>query len=162
MELETIVNIGAIAGGALAMGLGAIGSAIGEGFAAFKAVEATTRQPAARDEIIRTMLIGMAVAESPGIFALFIAILLVLTPIEASGIIQAAALLAAGLCMGAGALGPGTGEGFAAGKACEGIGRQPGNAGLITRTMLIGQAVSESTAIYALFVSILLIYVVKG
>jgi ATP synthase F0 subunit c len=144
------------------MGLGAIGSAVGEGFAAFKAVQATTRQPHAADSIMRTMLIGMAVAESPGIFALFIAILLALTPLPARSMLQAAGLLAAGLCMGVGALGPGTGEGFAAGMACEGVGRQPEKAAIITRTMLIGQAVSESTAIYSLFVAVLLIYVVKG
>lgn len=144
------------------MGMGAIGSAIGEGFAAMKAVQASTRQPKATDDIMRTMLIGMAVAESPGIFALFIAILLALTKITAVSIIQAAGLLAAGLCMGIGAIGPGTGEGFAAGMACEGVGRQPQNLQLIVRTMLIGEAVSESTAIYSLFISILLIYVVKG
>jgi len=144
------------------MGLGAIGSAIGEGFAALSAVQVTTRQPKASDDALATMLIGMAVAESPGIFALFIAILLALTEIEATGLVQAAALLGAGICMGMGAMGPGIGEGFAAGQACRGVGRQPGNKPMIIRTMLIGQAVSESTAIYSLFIAILLIYVVHG
>jgi F-type H+-transporting ATPase subunit c len=73
-------------------------------------------------------------------------------------IAKAAALLGAGICMGIGALGPGLGEGFTAGKACEGIARSPENAGLITRTMLIGQAVSESTGIYSLVVALLLIF----
>ncbi|HHI87682.1 MAG TPA: ATP synthase F0 subunit C [Candidatus Cloacimonetes bacterium] len=77
-----------------------------------------------------------------------------------SEIIRAAALLGAGLCMGMGALGPGLGEGFTAGKACEGIARSPENAGLITRTMLVGQAVSESTGIYSLVISLLLIFAV--
>jgi len=43
----------------------------------------------------------------------------------AQGIVKAAALLGAGMCMGMGALGPGVGEGFVAGKACEGIARSP-------------------------------------
>jgi F-type H+-transporting ATPase subunit c len=77
-----------------------------------------------------------------------------------SEIIRAAALLGAGLCMGMGALGPGLGEGFTAGKACEAIGRSPENAGLLTRTMLVGQAVSESTGIYSLVISLLLIFAV--
>ncbi|MDT8367270.1 MAG: ATP synthase F0 subunit C [bacterium] len=64
--------------------------------------------------------------------------------------------------MGFGAIGPGIGEGFAAGKACEAIGRNPDQAGLLTRTMLVGQAVSESTGIYALVIALLLIFVVKG
>jgi F-type H+-transporting ATPase subunit c len=73
-------------------------------------------------------------------------------------IVKAAALLGAGIAMGIGALGPGLGEGFTAGKACEGIARTPENASLITRTMLIGQAVSESTGIYSLVVALLLIF----
>jgi F-type H+-transporting ATPase subunit c len=62
--------------------------------------------------------------------------------------------------MGLGAIGPGVGEGFAAGKACEAMGRKPEEAGLLTRTMLVGQAVSESTGIYSLVIALLLLFVV--
>lgn len=82
--------------------------------------------------------------------------------ITGAELIRASALLGAGIAMGFGAIGPGIGEGFAAGKACEAIGRNPDEAGLLTRTMLVGQAVSESTGIYALVVALLLIFVVKG
>ena len=75
-------------------------------------------------------------------------------------VIKAGALIGAGICMGFGAIGPGIGEGFAAGKACEAIGRNPAEAGLLTRTMLIGQAVSESTGIYSLVVALLMLFVV--
>jgi len=75
----------------------------------------------------------------------------------AEAIARAAALLGAGICMGLGALGPGVGEGFVAGKACEGIAKSAENASLITRTMLVGQAVSESTGIYSLVIALLLI-----
>ncbi len=83
--------------------------------------------------------------------------------IEITGteIVRAAALMGAGISMGLGAIGPGVGEGFAAGKACEAIGRNPREAGLLTRTMLVGQAVSESTGIYSLVIALLLIFVVK-
>ncbi len=77
---------------------------------------------------------------------------------QEEAIVKAAALLGAGIAMGIGALGPGLGEGFTAGKACEGIARSPENSGMITRTMLIGQAVSESTGIYSLVVALLLIF----
>ncbi len=80
--------------------------------------------------------------------------------ISGKDIIDAAAFLGAGIAMGLGAIGPGIGEGFAAGKACEGISRNPNEAGLLTRTMLVGQAVSESTGIYALVIALLLIFVV--
>lgn len=74
--------------------------------------------------------------------------------------IKGLSFLAAGLAMGLGAIGPGVGEGFAAGKACEAIGRKPEEAGLLTRTMLVGQAVSESTGIYSLVIALLLLFVV--
>lgn len=73
-------------------------------------------------------------------------------------LIKAAALLGAGIAMGFGAIGPGIGEGFAAGKACEGIAKEPKNAALVTRTMLVGQAVSESTGIYSLVIALLLMF----
>ncbi len=80
--------------------------------------------------------------------------------IEGVDIVRAAAFVGAGIAMGLGAIGPGVGEGFVAGKACEAIGKNPQEAGLLTRTMLVGQAVSESTGIYSLVVALLLIFVV--
>ncbi|NQT94888.1 MAG: ATP synthase F0 subunit C [Candidatus Omnitrophica bacterium] len=82
-------------------------------------------------------------------------------PIDGKVIIRAAALLGAGICMGAGAIGPGIGEGIVGGSACEGIARQPELQGVLTRTMLIADAIAETTGIYALVVSLLLIFVVS-
>ncbi|MDI6785863.1 MAG: ATP synthase F0 subunit C [bacterium] len=79
--------------------------------------------------------------------------------ISGADIVRALALLGAGLCTGIGAIGPGVGEGMVAAKAAEGVARQPEAVGIITRTMLIGQAVAESTGIYSLVVSLLLIFV---
>ena len=70
--------------------------------------------------------------------------------------VKALALLAAGIAMGFGAVGPGIGEGFVAGKACEAIGKRPDEQALITKTMIIGQAISETTGIYALVVALIL------
>lgn len=80
--------------------------------------------------------------------------------IEGADIVKAAAFLGASISMGLGAIGPGMGEGYAAAKACEAIGKNPEQAGLLTRTMLVGQAVTESTGIYSLVVALLLIFVV--
>ena len=82
-------------------------------------------------------------------------------PIDGKVIIRAAALLGAGICMGAGAIGPGIGEGVVGGKACEGIARQPELQGVLTRTMLIADAIAETTGIYALVIALLLIFVVS-
>ncbi len=75
-------------------------------------------------------------------------------------VVMAAKFLGAGICMGIGAIGPGIGEGYAAGRACEGISRRPDEASLLTRTMRVGQAVLETTGIYSLVIAIILIFVV--
>jgi F-type H+-transporting ATPase subunit c len=54
----------------------AIGIGIGQGFAAGKAVEGVARQPEAKGDILQTMIVGQAVAETTGIFALIIAMVL--------------------------------------------------------------------------------------
>ncbi|MDD6237099.1 MAG: ATP synthase F0 subunit C [Clostridiales bacterium] len=73
-------------------------------------------------------------------------------------IILAASAIGAGLAMIAG-IGPGIGQGFAAGKAAEAVGRQPEAQGDIMKTMLVGCAVAESTGIYGLVVAIILLFV---
>ena len=76
----------------------------------------------------------------------------------AIGIILGCCALGAGVAMIAG-IGPGIGEGNAVAKACEAIGRQPESKGAVTSTMIMGCAIAETTGIYALVVSILLIFV---
>ncbi|WP_066506056.1 ATP synthase F0 subunit C [Abyssisolibacter fermentans] len=66
--------------------------------------------------------------------------------------------IGAGLAMIAG-IGPGIGQGYAAGKAAEGVGRQPEAQGDIIKTMILGQAVAETTGIYGLVIAIILLFV---
>ncbi|MEE8324120.1 MAG: F0F1 ATP synthase subunit C [Candidatus Humimicrobiaceae bacterium] len=72
---------------------------------------------------------------------------------------KAAAMLAAGIAMGIGAIGPGIGIGNLVGKALEGIARQPEAAGQIQTVMFIGIAFTEAIALYALVVAFMLIFV---
>ncbi len=72
-------------------------------------------------------------------------------------IVMAASAIGAGLAMIAG-IGPGIGQGFAAGKGAEAVGRQPEAKGDITTTMLLGCAVAESTGIYGLVVALILLF----
>jgi F-type H+-transporting ATPase subunit c len=81
--------------------------------------------------------------------------------IDSATLIRIAALLGAGLCMGLGAIGPGIGEGVVGGKACEAIARQPQLQGVLTRTMLLADAIAETTGIYSLIIALLLIFVVS-
>jgi F-type H+-transporting ATPase subunit c len=70
------------------------------------------------------------------------------------------ALLGAGICMGFGGIGPGIGNGLTAQGAVKWVARNVDATGDLTRTMLVGQAVSQSTAIYAMVISLVLIFVV--
>ncbi len=66
--------------------------------------------------------------------------------------------LGAGLCMGIGAIGPALGEGNAVSRALEGMARQPEAAGNLRSTMIMGCAITESTGIYSLVVSLLILF----
>ena len=68
------------------------------------------------------------------------------------------AMLGAGLAIGLGAIGAGAGIGNAANGACQAVGRNPGVQGKIMTVMLVGMAMAESVAIYALVVSLVLLY----
>ena len=72
-------------------------------------------------------------------------------------IVMGCSAVGAGLAMIAG-IGPGIGEGYAVGKACEAIGRQPECRGTVQSTMLLGCAVAETTGIYGFIVALLLMF----
>lgn len=140
---------------------GGIGPAVGQGFAAGKAAEAVGLNPKAGRGINFTLLLGAAVAETSTILALVVALILLfaspLAAAEGSWIVAAASVLGAGLAMVAG-IGPGTGQGYAAGKAVEASGRRPGHRSAILRVMFLGQAVAQTTGIYALIIALILMF----
>ena len=73
-------------------------------------------------------------------------------------LLYACSAIGAGLAMIAG-IGPGVGQGIAAGHAAAAVGRNPGAKGDITTTMLLGQAVAETTGLYGLVVAFILMFV---
>ena len=158
LEIQTFIKASAVVGAGFAMGLGAVGAAIGEGYTAGEANTAVSRNPEISGDIFKNMLVGQAVAESASIFALVIAILMLFLDVPMSSFLQGAALLGAGLCMGFGAIGSGVGSGFPGGQACLGISRQPAVANRLTTNMLIGSAVCQTPAIFSMVVALMLIF----
>ena len=77
--------------------------------------------------------------------------------IDGRALILACSAIGAGLAMIAG-IGPGIGQGYAAGKGAEAVGRQPEAQSDVVRTMLLGAAVAETTGIYGLIVAIILLF----
>jgi ATP synthase F0 subunit c len=157
-DIQSWVSVAAFVGGGMAMGFGAIGAAIGEGYTAAQANSAISRKPDASGDIFKSMLVGQAIAESAAIFALVIAMLLLFTNFSAESYLMVSVLLASGLCMGLGAIGSGIGSGFPSGATCNGIARQPEMSGRLTTNMLIGSAVCQTPSIFALVTSFILLF----
>lgn len=74
--------------------------------------------------------------------------------------LEAAKVIAAGICMGLGAVGPGIGEGIVAAKAMEAMGRNPEIGDTMFARMIVAMAICESTGIYALVISLIILFVV--
>ncbi|MBW1989383.1 MAG: ATP synthase F0 subunit C, partial [Deltaproteobacteria bacterium] len=157
-DVATWTRLAALAGGGLCMGFGAIGAAVGEGLAAAQANGAVSRNPALAGDIFKTMLVGQAVAESAAIFALVVAMLLLFSDFSHGSWLDVSVVFSAGICMGFGAIGSGVGSGFPAGAACEGMARQPQASGRLMTNMLIGSAVCQTPAIFAMVVSFILLF----
>ena len=73
-------------------------------------------------------------------------------------LIQVASVISAAFAVGLGAIGPALAEGRAVASALDAIARQPEAAGTISRTLFVGLAMIETTAIYCLVISLLLLF----
>ena len=77
--------------------------------------------------------------------------------ISSEAFVLGCSAIGAGLALIAG-IGPGIGQGYAAGKGAEAVGRQPEAQGDIIKTMLLGAAVAETTGIYGLVIALILLF----
>ncbi len=147
-------------GAGLAM-IAGIGPGIGQGYAAGKGAEAVGINPKSSKQTTMVMLLGAAVAETSGILALVVALIMLygnpLVTTDGAAIVIAASAIGAGFSMIAG-IGPGIGQGYAAGKGTEAVGRRPKYQSSIVRAMFLGQAVAQTTGIYALIISLVLMF----
>lgn len=78
---------------------------------------------------------------------------------DSLSLIGAVSMTVAGLTIAIGSIGPALGEGRALAQALSAIAQQPDEAGTITRTLFVGLAMVESTAIYCFVVSMILLFV---
>ena len=73
---------------------------------------------------------------------------------------EAAKFIGAGMAIGIGVIGPGIGIGILGAGAMNAIGRNPEAAGAITTNMILAIAFAEALGMYALIVSVILLFVV--
>ncbi len=160
LEGHPLVLLGSALGAGFAM-IAGIGPAIGQGYAAGRATEAVSKNPKASKQSMMVMFVGDAVAETSGILSLVVALIFLfgnpLIGLKGNEFILMASAIGAGLAMIAG-IGPGIGQGYAAGKGTEAVGKRPKMQMQIVRTMLVGQAVAQTTGIYALVIALVLLF----
>lgn len=152
-QVFTLISAG------ICMGSGTLGSGIGSSLPMGAACLGIARQPRVADKLTINMLTGSAVCQTPAILALVVAFILIFTNTE--GIPcnpHWASYLGAGISTGLAAIGTGYGSGLVAAASCEGAARQPQQAKTMMRTMLLGQAVTQTSAIYGMLISFVLLF----
>jgi len=77
---------------------------------------------------------------------------------DETSIIAMVSIITAGLTIAIGSIGPAFGEARAVAQALSSIAQQPDEAATITRTLFVGLAMIESTAIYCFVVTMILIF----
>lgn len=77
---------------------------------------------------------------------------------DSDTVIAAVSIFTAGITIAIGSMGPALGEGRALAQALSAIAQQPDEASTITRTLFVGLAMVESTAIYCFVISMILIF----
>ncbi len=160
VDLPSLEKALAMLAAGIAVGFGAAGAALGSGLTGANACKGLARHPRVQSSLTMTMLTAQAVVQTSVVFALVVALILIISSFPGNHFVRALALLGAGISAGFGAIGPGIGTGFAGSQAVDGVSRNPLASALLTRTMLLGQAVAQSTSIYSLVIALLLIFAI--
>lgn len=141
------------------MGVGSIGPAIGLGHFAQTACASAGVNRNAYPRILAFTFISEAIIETPVIFALVVALLLLqITPTDTLLSVQGISLISAALCTGMGTFIPGISSGRTAASACAQLAFKPEQYGVLSRLSLVAQMLIDTIAIYAVLVSLLLLF----
>jgi len=143
----------------IALGLSLSGFAIGlvSAMPARAACLAMARQPFFSNKIVRFMLIAQAMIQTPVIFSFIIAIFIKGYATSAANITDSLKLIASGLAIGLGSIGPAIGLGIFGKTACNSIGMNRKSYGKIFTFTLISEGIIETPIIFAFLVSFLII-----
>lgn len=154
----------------LAISVGVTFPALGQAYAASRAVEAIARQPDAANVISRNLYIGLAMIESQALYVLIVALILIFANPLASRVNAAASqgTLALWFLIGSAATAALTitvatmtssyRQGRVTGTALESIAEQPAAQDRISTTLFISLALLESLALYALIIALILLF----
>jgi len=157
-EALTVVDgIKFLAAGAT-IGVGSIGPSIGQGIFSSASCRAAGLNKKNFGKLLPFSLLSQAVIQTPLIFCLIIAIMIVYKDSSAisSEFISAVTFFSPSFAISVGSLGTAIAIGYAASKSCFSVVMDEENYSIFVRTSLLAQAIIESAAIYALIVSLVM------
>ena len=121
------------------------------------ACRALARQPFFAQKITRLMLITQTLIQTPVIFSFIIAMLIKSQALLVTDTVDAIRLIASGLCIGLGTIGPTIGLAFFARAACQALGTNRDSYESIMSFTFVSEAIIETPIVFSLVISLLLI-----
>jgi F-type H+-transporting ATPase subunit c len=146
---------------AFSVGLSALVLGIISARPAQAACMSVARQPFLAQKIMRFMLVTLSLVQTPLIFGLIIAIFIKNQAAVAFSIGDGLRLIASGLTMGVGSIGPIVGLALLSQAACKSIGTNRNAYNTLLTFTLVGQAIIETPIIFALILSLMMLFMVS-
>lgn len=141
----------------LCIGVGSVGPIIGLAQYAQNACTSIGYNRNAYFRIITFTFISQALIETPVIFALIVALIILNTTVAPDSIPAAANLIAAALCCAISNIAPGISSGATAAEACKQISRNPEHYSTISKISLVAQGMLDSFAVYGWAISLFIL-----
>lgn len=139
---------------ALALGLPGFIIGIAAAFPAYTALNAISRQPFFSRKIMNAMLLTQSVIQTPVVFGFLVSMIIYYQLNNVVNLADALRLIASGLCIGLGAIGPAIGLGLFTYSAAKAIGINKDIYSKILSFTLISQAIIETPVIFAAIISL--------
>lgn len=159
-SITTLTHSIILCASGIAIGFGSIGPAVGLGRFARTACRSISVNRKAYDRILPFIFMSVAIIETPLIFAFLISLILTGSgkSYQDENMLGAFRALCSALCIGIGTLSPGLSSSKTAASACKQISRNPDNYSALSQTSMFGQGLIDAAAVYALLVSLLILF----
>ena len=157
-ETTTVIEGIKFLGAGLAIGIGTIGPSIGQALFSHASCNAAGLNKKTFGKLLTFSLLSQAVIQTPIIFCLIISIIIIFKPVIAitTPLIAFVSFIVPAFTISIGSMGTAISIGYSSAKNCRSIALKPEHYPLLLRTSLLAQAIIESSAIYALIVSLIL------
>lgn len=145
-------------GAGIAIGMAAATVSIASSFAVYAACHSIARQPFFSQRILTLMLLVQSIIEAPAVFAFITALIIKANIYSGMSTLEGVRLLAAGLTVGVGAIGPSIGQAIFSYASCKAAGLNKESFGKLFTYTLFSQAIIETPVLFCMIVAMILIF----